>query len=62
MRYFAKIHFCFQIYFLSGFTPGKAEQPQHGMELKEQGEEKDVKHLGKMFWWISAKVKTIEKT
>ena len=32
------------------FTLDKAEQQRKGMELKEDGEEKDIKHIGKMFW------------
>ena len=32
------------------FTLDKAEQQRKGMELKEDVEEKDIKHIGKMFW------------
>ena len=31
------------------FTPHKAEQPLKSMELHEQQEEKDEKHIGKLF-------------
>ena len=32
------------------FNLDKAEQQRQGMELKEDREEKDIKHIGKMFW------------
>ena len=32
-----------------GFTVCKAKQPLQGIELKEKEEEKDEKHLGKLF-------------
>ena len=32
-----------------GFTPYKAEKPLQGMKLQEIEEEKDVKHIRKLF-------------
>ena len=44
------------------FTAGESKQPRQGMELQEKWEEKDVKHTGKLFRWISVKLIPIEKT
>ena len=49
MSHFAKMQLHSQGFFYLIFTLDKAEQQRKGMELKEDGEEKDIKHIGKMF-------------